>query len=268
MVEYHFELAAGNKWFPVFEALSAVLSETNITISTNGLEVKAMDSVRVVMTRLQLNPTDFETFPEIPDPVSFGINLTDVVKVLKRFGKEASPNLIVDDTTRSIAFKTESAGGNKGRKLSVKMITIDPEEIPFEQLMGIPLANSITMDSLNIVEALLDAEIYSDAIDVDVLENELVFKTEGTAGELEYQLDLTELGAATIEHECKNTFTIAKFKTILKLSNTYPTITLGLDSEAPLRIIYKIWRNSQAVFFLAPRVETSSDEAQVDQLEE
>ena len=260
------QLKDSKHWKSLIEAINAVVTETNIYIDAEAMTLTAMDSVRVAMMSMKIMKDDFEVF-ELPNPVpaefrlKIGINLTDLLKIIKRADSNDIITLeIANDTAdKLIHLSMLKEGTTRAKKFSLRMIDIDEDKIPFDQLMSIPLSDRFSINTEFLAEAFADSLIYTDGITVIANDKGIMLKNEGAVGAFEYELEKNDLIYAELPNQCENTFTIVKLQSLLKITSVSPMVEISFDNEAPMRWTYKLYQNSSVVFFIAPRVESTDD---------
>ena len=126
--------------------------------------------------------------------------------------------------------------------------------------MEIPLHVVLNIDSRFISEAINDAEIYTDAIQIIANDNSITFKSEGSIGEMEYVLEKEEFETKSYTEQAEGTFTITKLKSILKIQNMTDKVEFGIGNDTPARFIFNFLSQSNIIYFLAPRVDQDTEE--------
>ena len=255
------QLKDSKYWKSIFEAINAIIVETNILISPTEFKIMAMDSVHVTMLALTLKKEDFEVYecPEDAD-YSIGINLTDLLKILKRAGSDDNITFEYEPSDRHIYIKMNRPDSKKTKKFSLALIDLDATKLPLQQLMDIPLPVIMNIDSKFISEAISDAEIYTDAIRITANDTSIMFKSEGSIGEMEYVLEKEEFEISKFAEQAEGTFTITKLKSILKIQTIADKIEFGLGNDTPARFIFNFFGASNIIYFLAPRVDQDTEE--------
>ena len=254
------QLVDSTVWKKIFESINAIVTETAISVSEQGLTLMAMDTAHVTMISLTLVKEDFEVF-EIPAKEEYvlGINTTDLLKMLKRADNTDIITLEFVPEERKLVLKMSRLDSKKSKKFSLSLIDLDATRLPLAQLMEIPLSSVMDIKTKFIHEALNDAEIYTDAIRIITSEDSITFKSEGSIGEMEYVLEKEEFTAKEMA-AAEGTFTISKLKSILKISTLVEAAEIGLGSDAPMRIIFPLLEHSKIIYFLAPRVDQTTEE--------
>ena len=258
------QLVDSTVWKKIFESINAIVTETAISVNEQGLTLMAMDTVHVTMISLTLVKDDFEVF-EIPAKEEYvlGINTTDLLKMLKRADNTDIITLEFVPEERKLVLKMSRLDSKKSKKFSLSLIDLDATRLPLAQLMEIPLNSIIDIKTKFIHEALNDAEIYTEAIRIITSSDSITFKSEGSIGEMEYVLEKEEFIVDEQEYKLgvsEGTFTINKLKSILKISSLVESVNLGLASDAPARLLFNLMEHSKIIYFLAPRVDQTTEE--------
>lgn len=79
----------------------------NIEVNTKGLSIQAMDSCHVALVSLVLKEKAFTTYT-CHKPLTLGLTIENVAKILKLAGNEDSMTLQCEDEPTSLKFRFES----------------------------------------------------------------------------------------------------------------------------------------------------------------
>ncbi len=239
----------------IFEAVSSIINETRIQVKKDkGLFMSAMDGSHICLVSLSLKKEDFDTF-EAQEDFELGLNLEDVTKILKRLGAKDEITFSVDTKNKRLIVEMKPENGKKARTFKIALMDIEAEEVNMETLVGMSFENIIEIDSDFLDEACKDGEIMSEAIQVKARGDAVVFSTEGSLGDMEYELNKDELIKATFTKDGGCTYAIQFLKSILKIAGIQKTFEVQFGNEQPLNIKAKILKNSEIIYFLAPRVD-------------
>ena len=242
----------------IFDAVSAIISETRLKVDPdNGLTMTAMDGSHICLVSLTLNKSDLDEF-ESDQPYDLGINLEDLVKIIKRSGSGDEITFSHDPKDKKLNIEMKPESGKKVRKFTISLIDIDADEINMDSLNAMEFDNECAFDLEYLDEAIKDAEIFSEVLQVKV-KDKLIFSTEGSIGDMEYELEKDELKDAKFEVESEGSFAIQFLKSILKISSVAKEVSMHLKSEAPLKMEFKLLESSGILYFLAPRVEEDTN---------
>lgn len=252
----------GKKIQKVFEAYAKVISETRIKVTKNSIIIIAMDGSHICLVSLELKREDCDEYKLTDESgiLEVGVNFEDLVKILKRSGTKDEIKISIFNTNKRFLIEMKPENGKKWRTFSLSMIDIDVEEINMESLNAMKFDNSIKMNVDYMDEAIKDAEIFSEVLQVKV-KDKLIFLTEGSIGDMEYILEKDELQEATLVNMEENSYAIQFLKSVFCAENQglAKTFLLKVSKDSPLYIEYKIFENSTLRYFLAPRVEEDTD---------
>lgn len=106
------------------QSIVKAVSETTIKVSQEGLRIKTMDEAKIVLIDFFLPASSFSEY-EIDGELEFGVNLEDLVKVLRRAQKEDVLTLEVGESNYSITFK-----GKGIRRFTLPQLDLAGENIP------------------------------------------------------------------------------------------------------------------------------------------
>ncbi len=243
----------------MFEAVSAIISETLLKVDPDkGITLTAMDLSHICLVSLSLVKEDLDEFVA-DQKYELGINLEDLVKILKRSGSSDEISLIHDPKDKKLLIVMKPKEAKKARKFTISLIDIEGEEINLESLEAMEFDNKVRMGLKNLDEAIKDAEIFAEVLQVQAAQDKLIFSTTGNIGDMEYVLEKDELESSELATESTGIFAISFLKNILKISAIADKVELELKSEAPLKMIFDILNSSRIMYFLAPRVEEDDD---------
>ena len=244
-----FEFKDAKIWKACMSAVSSLVDEAVFVLSPDGMKMRAMDSSHVALVELDIPPKAFETF-EVKKRVTIGIDIPEMMKVIARAktGEGLTAELDEGDGGRlRLVF-----AGPPVRKFNVPLIDVRETDYPDPKLA---FTATMEVQSNVILDGVKDAELISDAVEVDVTKDGLFIRAEGDKGASELAL---EVGNATLQNFAANPGARAKYSinylgNILK--NASPTVVgVKLGNDMPIQIIYPIGEG-RARFLVAPRVE-------------
>jgi proliferating cell nuclear antigen len=242
----------------IFEAVSAIISETRLKIDPNvGMSMSAMDGSHICLVSLTLKKEDLDIF-EAKEEEELGINLEDLVKIIKRGAANDEITFSRQKNEKKLNIEMQAEGAKKSRKFTMSLIDIDSEDINLDALNGIEFDNVCQFDLGILDEAIKDAEIFSEVLQIKA-EDKLIFSAEGTMGDMRYELEKDEIANAKLSSPSEGSFAIQFLKSILKISAISKQVEMSLKTGNPVKMQFKLMENSKILYFLAPRVEEDSD---------
>jgi len=238
----------------IVETLAAIIDDVEMIITPELFTIKAMDSSRICILQLIIKKEDFKEF-ECTKDSKVGINLGDFDKILKRCSSEEDLILEFNRKNQKIKVQMQKEGASKVRTFSLALLDIDAEDMPMESLLNIDYTSYWVIDTDLLNEAIKDAEIYAEILNIKAEEKGLTFTASGQIGEMMYELDEEDLLEATLYGTNKGSYSIKYLKPLLKMAPITKELQVSLKTDHPLRMKFSIWEGGELDTFTAPRVE-------------
>jgi proliferating cell nuclear antigen len=247
----------------VFDAVEAIIDETEITFTPDGLSLTSIDAGRICLISLKIDKEDFDIY-KCDKEEKLGLNIKDLLKILKRGSASDSIIFKFSENSNKLSIQMQSNEGKKLRNFSITLKDVSMPSIKPESLENITYKNSVTLPMGYLEEAIKDADIYSDTVIISLNEKALNFKSEGNVGETECVLDkedpfLTDFIAT---EEAEGSFALRFLGHMLKVGSvpSVNKVELAVSSEQPLRATFNLLGASYIKYFLAPRIEDEEEE--------
>lgn len=252
----------------IVETLASIIDEVNIVITPNEFSVKAMDPSRICLLQLIIEKENFEEY-ECSKECNVGINLDDLDKIMKRSSANDTIILSYQEEDRKIKIKMQEGEMTRARTFSLVLIDVDIEDVPIDNLLKIEYPSSWSFDPDILVEAIKDAEIYSEVLNIEAIEKiGLKFTSYGQIGQMEYQLGLDDFIDVDLSKTQKGAFALTFLKYIMKLANITEKLQIFLKGDHPLKMLFNLLEDAKLSYFLAPRVEEVDFEGEEIEFEE
>jgi len=248
----------------IIETLSSIIDETEFRVTPNEFTIVAMDPSRICLLKLNIKKENFDGY-KCGKELKVGLNLDDLDKILKRSAANDSVEIDFNEKDQKIKIKMQREGTSRTRTFSLALLDIDIEEIPMDNLLGIEYPSKWVLDPDFLVEAIKDAEIYSEILNIKSDEAQgLTFSSSGQIGEMNYELELGELLENEISGTSSGAYSLTFLKAILKIASITEKLEISLKSDHPLKMMFDLLEGGELFYFLAPRVE----EAEFDEDED
>jgi len=248
----------------IVETLASIIDETEFRVTPKEFTISAMDPSRICLLKLSIKKDNFDDYKCSKDS-KVGLNLDDLDKILKRSAANDAVEIDFNEKDQKIKIKMQREGTSRTRTFSLALLDIDIEEIPMENLLNIEYSSKWVIDPDFLVEAIKDAEIYSEILNIKSIEDQgLVFSSTGQIGEMNYELELDELIETDITGTSSGAYSLTFLKSILKISSITEKLEISLKTDHPLKMIFDLLEGGELFYFLAPRVE----EAEFDEDED
>jgi len=249
----------------IIETLSSIIDETTIVVTPKEFTIKAMDPSRICLLKLVIKKEGFDEF-ECNKECKIGLNLDDFNKILKRSSSNDNITLEYQEEEQKIRIKMKREDSTRTRSFSLALLDVDIEEVPMDNLLKIEFNAIWDMNIDHFNEALKDAEIYSEVLNVKATEGEgLLFSSSGQIGEMRYNFSLEDLFESDIsEGESKGAYSLTFLKSILKIAAITENFKISLKTDHPLKIEFGLLEGGALKYFLAPRVEEAEFDDDTD----
>ncbi len=251
----------------IIETLSNIIDECEFEINIDELIVSAMDPSRVCLLQLKISNQHFDEYRS-NKPIKVCLNLDDFNKIMKRSSTKDTIELSYNENEQKIKIKMKKEGVSRTRTFSLSLLDLNSEEVPMQGLLEIDYDVEWQMDPDFLIEALKDAEIYSEVLNMKACEEEgIIFSSIGQIGEMTYELGLDELKEPNISDENTGAYSILFLKSISKISSITEKLEISLKTDHPLKMTFDLLEGGELNFFLAPRVDEGDQLEEDDNLE-
>jgi proliferating cell nuclear antigen len=233
-------------------SISILVDEATFKLDPDGLKLRAMDPSRVAMVDFEWPKTIFEEY-QCDTPTKMCINITELLKLLKRTGKDEVVELSLDEQTGKLNVKIV---GKYTRNFTMPTLEASEEEVPTPKLT-FNVKVKATTEGLS--QAIEDAQLVSDHVKLEADSEKLVFNA---AGDLMGATITIQKGSDTlleleVKEPSKATFSLSYLTEIIKAASATSDIaTLEFSSDMPVKLDFQQAKEGRLSFYLAPRIET------------
>ncbi|MFX1531607.1 MAG: proliferating cell nuclear antigen (pcna) [Promethearchaeota archaeon] len=239
----------------IVETLASIIDETEFRVTPKEFTISAMDPSRICLLKLSIKKDDFDVY-QCNKESKVGLNLDDLDKILKRSAANDSVEINFNEADQKIKIKMQREGVSRIRTFSLALLDIDIEEIPMDNLLKIEYPSNWVIDPEFLVEAIKDAEIYSEILNINANEGQgLVFSSSGQIGEMEYDLNEDDLIESELQGSSSGAYSLTFLKAILKIASITEKLEISLKTDHPLKMNFDLLEGGKLSYFLAPRVE-------------
>lgn len=239
----------------IIETLASIIDETEFKVTPKEFTISAMDPSRICLLKLSIKKDDFDEYDCSQDS-KVGLNLDDLDKILKRSTSNDAVEISFNEKEQKIKIKMQREGASRTRTFSLALLDIDIEEIPMDNLLKIEYPSKWVMEPDFLVEAIKDAEIYSEILNINANEGKgLIFSSSGQIGEMEYDLNEEDLIETDLQGSSSGAYSLTFLKAILKIASITEKLEIALKTDHPLKMNFDLLEGGKLNYFLAPRVE-------------
>ncbi len=233
-------------------AISILVDEATFKIETETIKLRAMDPSRVAMVDFEWPKTVFEEYV-CTEPSKMCINVSELLKLLKRAGRDEIVELSLDEKSGKLQLKIT---GKYTRTFTMPTLEVSEEEVPTPKLTFNVKAKTTTN---GLSQAIEDAQLVSDHVRIEADPEKLVLNA---AGDLMGATITLQKGSDTlldleVKEPSKATFSLSYLSEIIKTASATSDIaTLEFSTDMPIKIDFQQAKEGKLTFYLAPRIET------------
>ena len=229
--------------------LSELVSEAKFKVTTDGLELVAMDPANVAMVIFKLLSSSF-TECDVKDAEEISINLNSLKQILKRAKSE---DVLTLETTEDNKLKIQMKS-NTTRSFSIPTLEIDEKEQKVPEL-NFPIV--IEMTSQMLAEAIEDVSVVAESVTLLGEKTQLSVKAEGDLSKafIEIKPDGQTVIKTESDDKFKAKYSLEYLKKMIAGGKLTDHATLSFNTDYPLKLEYKVTDRLLMSFILAPRVD-------------
>jgi proliferating cell nuclear antigen len=232
----------------LIEVIATLVPEAKLSVSKDGITVKAVDPSHVAMLVLNLKPAAFEEFTG--ESTEIGIDVEKFKEVLRLSKPGDLIDLQFDGGKNRLVVKV----GRVTRAMSV----IDPAGITDPKVPNVspPGVAVVKMEELR--QGIRGTESISDHVTLSLDADGFTMHSEGETDRVDMHLTKADDGLRKLEvkEPVRSMYPLDFFSNMVKSITTSSDVTLHVGNEYPLKIEFAVADGKgEARFLLAPRVE-------------
>ena len=233
-------------------SISILVDEATFKLAPEGITLRAMDPSRVAMVDFEWPKTVFEEY-QCDAPAKMCVNITELLKLLKRAGKDETVELALDDKTGRLQIKI---AGKYARNFTMPTLEASEEEVPTPKLTFNVKVKATTS---GLSQAIEDAQLVSDHVRIEADPEKLALNASGDlmGAEISLQKGSDTILELEVKEPSKATFSLSYLAEIIKAAaNTSEIGTLEFSNDMPIKLDFQQAKEGKLTFYLAPRIET------------
>jgi len=233
-------------------SISILVDEATFKLDPEGVKLRAMDPSRVAMVDFEWPKTVFEEYV-CTEPTKMCINISELLKLLKRAGKDEVVELSLDEKTGRLQLKIT---GKYARNFTMPTLEASEEEVPTPKLTFNIRAKATTQ---GLSQAIEDAQLVSDHVRVEADAEKIVLNATGDlmGATITLQKGSDALLDLEAKEPSKSTFSLSYLSEIIKTASATSDIaTMEFSTDMPIKLDFQQTKEGKLTFYLAPRIET------------
>jgi proliferating cell nuclear antigen len=210
-----------------------------------------MDPSRVAMVDFEWPKTVFDEY-SCDENMKMCINISEMLKLLRRTGKDESVELSLDDKTGKLKIAIK---GTYSRTFNMPTLEAMDEEVPTPKVTFNVSAKTTTQ---GLREAIEDASLVSDHVRIEANDDKMIMNASGDimGANIEFTKGDDVLLEMTAKEASKATFSLSYLSEIVKASvPTSEIVMIEFSTDMPIQLDFQQEKDGKLKFFLAPRIE-------------
>jgi proliferating cell nuclear antigen len=232
-------------------AISTLIDEATFNLSTDGISLRSMDPSHVAMVSFRWPKDVFDEY-SCSDSEKLCLNISELLKLLRRAGANESADLSIDVETNRLNLKIE------GRYIrTFNLPTFEPmeEEVPVPK---VTFNTKVEMTTDGLRQALEDASLVSDHVRIIVGNDTMTMQAAGDLMGADIEMKKGDEAILSLESsEISNaTYSLSYLSEIVKAASALSEIVaVEFSTDMPIRLDFKQQQKGELVFYLAPRID-------------
>lgn len=240
-------------WKNLIGAIATLVDEASFDADVEGIKLRAMDPSHVAMVDFEWPKTIFEEYV-CDEPTKLCINISEMLKLLRRVGGDESINLELEENTARLKMTLKSKYTRVFR-----MATLEPstEEVPTPKISFNSTVKITTTCMRNAVD---DAATVSDHIQFETAEDTFIINASGDLGSVTIDVgkESEEILGFEVKEASKAMFSLSYLSEMVKAaSNVSDIVTIEFSTDMPVRLNFELPQSGRLQYYLAPRIESS-----------
>ena len=232
-------------------AISILVDEATFDLTPEGIKLRAMDPSRVAMVDFEWPKAVFDEYL-CDENMKMCINISEMLKLLRRTGKDESVELSLDYKTGKLKIAIK---GTYSRTFNMPTLEAMDEEVPTPKVTFNVSAKTTTQ---GLREAIEDASLVSDHVRIEANDDKMTMNASGDimGANIEFTKGDDVLLEMTAKEASKATFSLSYLSEIVKASvPTSEIVMIEFSTDMPIKLDFQQEKDGKLKFFLAPRIE-------------
>ena len=229
-------------------ALKDILLETNITFTNEGIKIINMDKSHTVLVHTFLEAENFEHYECTKAKILIGVNMLHLFRLINSIDNNDTLTIYIekddyyDGVVSYLGLKFENGDIKQCKIQKLRLIEPDEEEL---EIPKVTFTSVLNMPSIDFQKIVRDLGFLSDKVEIKSLDNELIFKCNGSFANVEIRR--SELNGS-LDYKLKpdskkivqGVFSLKNLSYFIKCTPLCNQIELYLENDLPLIVQYHI----------------------------
>ena len=226
--------------------ISDLVTETQFKVSSDAIDVVAMDPANVAMVVFRLLSSTFVEY-DVKEDTTLALNLANLKQVLRRV--KPNDQIVLEDEENKLKITLK---GNSTRTFHLPLIDIEERE---QKVPGLEFAATVTTDASTLNDAIEDVDIVGESVNFQAEDGKLTISAAGDLSKAKVDITADENTKISVKDTQKSKYSIEYLKKMIAGGKLADKAELKFSNDYPMRLEYKVLNKMQLSFILAPRVD-------------
>ncbi len=231
----------------IVDAVEALIGEASIKLSPEeGMSLSALDTSKTAMIQLILPKSYFVEY-EVEEEGFYGINFTELSRVLKRVKAKDRVELVFDESRLILR-----AIGDYRKTFSMPMLAGESFEL---RELKVQFKAGARVDSKVLPDVIKDLKLISNEIKISIDSDKLEFMAQSDRGESTVELNREDILVIDIwaEEPSSSYYSLAYVEKMAKPAKIAEEASIEISSQSPMKLAYPLGgvEGARIVYYLA-----------------
>ncbi len=227
--------------------ISEIVTEATLKITSEAVELVAMDPANVALVIFKLLSSSFVTY-ELDGPTNITINLNNLKQVLRRVKSNDVLTLELEENKLKITLQSTSK-----RTFHLPLIDIEDKE---QRVPDLSFAATIVAQSSLLIDAIDDVDVVGESVNFAVSSDTFSISSKGDLTKAAVDIPADKSTKIVCQEDgIKAKYSIEYLKKMMQGAKLADVVQIKFSRDYPLRLEYLVQNKLELSFVLAPRVD-------------
>lgn len=229
-----------------------LITESNIHILENGLDLQAMDMSHVSLTHFFIDKSNCSNY-NISKETLIALSLKNLSLILKAYKETFELSLCKNEHEEFLQVSMYDRKTDEHYNYCLNLMQIDQEQL------SIPARENqceISMNSVNFSDLVKNISIVGESMTIKTVGKLMSFESEGDIGKVVVSKSFTPQTMKTTSN-LESNYSLRYISLFIKASSITPHLKITMINEEPLQLRYEMDKNENTFieFYLAPKLD-------------
>ena len=249
-MKFDLTLPRAKTWKDAVSAISTIIERGDMTINESGLGIRAIDSSHIAMVDFVLPAAIFSEY-YVEQETVVGLDFREIGRIMARSKPTDQLKMSYNSEKNDL---TISFIENSSRTFNIPLIEAKGSDL---KLPKIDDTCSIKLLADAFKDALKDADVVSEYVELDADKDKLVIAGSGDRGTVKIDIDKNNENIIDLKvaDKIRAVFSLGYLLDMTKAASSTDMIVLEFKTNSPLRLSYELQDGGKVIYFIAPKVE-------------